>query len=255
MSPVPRASPSFGIACRVAPSPLVESERILGAARTFLFYTTSVLNLKWRWYCCWAWGSMYRGKNHESRKILLSINSTRAVQIRPELGKKPTQDRRLEILHTLTAFFSNYQRAPMTRVIVAGLSVLGFILRMEWSQRSWIIAPVNCNRNVWETNSYTCSSPRILATMLIMPNNGQKNYVSVCGHLSWSDRIKTCYCTSGIDFLHLNNPGQSLSFPARECSAEVPRVRKQNGGLDCVLVLLISGSLTDPLPLGDAKEL
>lgn len=57
--------------------------------------------------------------------------------------------------------------------------------------------------------------------MLIMLNNGQKNSVSVCGHLSLSNRIRISYCTSGIDFLNLNNLGQSLSFPARECSADV----------------------------------
>lgn len=157
------------------------------------------------------------------------------------------------LLHVPIAFFSNYQRGPMPRVIVAPHSGLRFILREEWSQRSWVIVPVNCNRNVWKTNSYTCSSPHILATMLITLNNGQKNSVSVCRHLSLSDRIRISYCTSGIDFLNLNNLGRSLSFQQENVQLTSYSLKTEWRVRLCSRTIHI-WSFTDPMPLGVWKE-
>lgn len=36
----------------------------------------------------------------------------------------------------------------MTRVTLAGHSVLGFIMRVEWNQRNWTTIPVNYNENI-----------------------------------------------------------------------------------------------------------
>ena len=54
------------------------------------------------------------------------------------------------------AFLRSFQIALMTRVTLAGHSVLGFIVRVEWNQRNWKTIPVNYNENISKASSYTC---------------------------------------------------------------------------------------------------
>ena len=66
-----------------------------------------------------------------------------------------------------------------TIVILAGPSVLGFILRVEWTQRHWAIVPVSHIGNIWRASSRTGRS-RWLGAGLRVLSEGQRT-TSVLG--------------------------------------------------------------------------